>query len=436
MSHALSCILGADCYFCQNIRYMSRSTLVTNIRQLVLTEEPPRQTPLKGQELAILPSLNHAFLLIEDERIKDFGPMENCPERADLTIDATGRMVFPSWVDSHTHLVFAKSREEEWVDRIKGLSYEEISHRGGGIINSARCLQETPEEVLFEQALRRLEEVKKFGTGVIEIKSGYGLTVDSELKMLRVIRRMKEVSPLGIKATFLGAHSVPMEYRNSHRQGYIDLIINGMLPQIASEGLADYIDVFCEKVAFSVAETEQLMEAGARYGLKSKIHVNQFNCMGGIEAAVRHGAVSVDHLEVVEDADVEALKNGNTIATLLPSAAFFLNDPVPPARKLLDAGIAVALATDFNPGTSPSVRMPFVLSLACIQMKMLPEEAVQAATLNGAFALEWADEYGSIARGKVANFFITKSVPSLAYLPYAFGSDLVDRVFLRGKENR
>lgn len=412
---------------------MPNSLLVSNIKNLVLAEKMPRTEPLRGNDLAHLPILENAFLLVENQRIKDFGPMADCPDRAGQTFDATGRMVFPCWVDSHTHLVFAKSREEEWVDRIKGLSYEEIAHRGGGILNSARRLQEASEDELFEQALGRLDEVRSFGTGVVEIKSGYGLTVESELKMLRVIRRLKEASDLGIKASFLGAHSVPMEFRNGNRQGYISLIINEMLPQIAAEGLADYIDVFCEKVAFSVAETEQIMEAGARYGLKPKIHVNQFNCMGGIATAVRHGAVSVDHLEVVDEDDVAALQGGQTIATLLPSAAFFLNDPVPPARKLIAAGVPVALATDFNPGTSPSARMPFVLSLACIQMKMLPEEAVNAATLNGAFALEWADEYGSIARGKIANFFITKPLPSLAYLPYAFGSNLVERVFVRGR---
>ena len=412
---------------------MPTSLLISNIKKLVLTEETPRTEPLRGRELAHLPSIENAFLLVENQRIKDFGLMKNCPERADQTVDATGRMVLPCWVDSHTHLVFAKSREDEWGDRIKGLSYEQIANRGGGILNSASRLQETPEDVLFEQALERLEEVKNYGTGAIEIKSGYGLTVDSELKMLRVIRRLKEASDMGIKATFLGAHSMPMEFRNGNRQGYIGLIINEMLPQIAGEGLADYIDVFCEKVAFSVAETEQIMEAGARFGLKPKIHVNQFYCLGGIAAAVKHGAVSVDHLEVVDDADVEALKTSNTIATLLPSAPFFLNDHIPPARKLIDAGLPMALATDFNPGTSPSGRMPFVVSLACIQMKMLPEEAINAAILNGAFALEWADEYGSIARGKAANFFITKPVPSVAYLPYAFGSDWVERVFIKGK---
>ncbi len=407
-----------------------KSLLIQNIKELVQVETEPRHQPLAGSDLAILPTIKNAFLLVENGKIKDFGKMEHSPERADEIVDAAGKMVFPSWCDSHTHLVFAKSREEEWVDRIKGLSYEEISNKGGGILNSARRLQETPEEVLFEQAFERLEEVIGYGTGLIEIKSGYGLTLESELKMLRVIRRLKESSNVGIKATFLGAHAVPMDYRNGNRQGYIDLVINKMLPQIADEGLADYIDVFCEKVAFSVEESEQIMEAGAKYGLKPKIHVNQFYCMGGIAAAVKHSAVSVDHLELVDDADIHVLKGSNTIATLLPSAPFFLNDHIPPARKLIDAGITVALATDFNPGTTPSGRMPFVLSLACIQMRMLPEEAINAATLNGAFALEESTNYGSIAKGKRANFFITKPMPSVAYLPYSFGSDLVDRVYL------
>jgi imidazolonepropionase len=409
------------------------SLLISNIKQLVLCEENPRQTPLRGAELAELPFMEDAFLLIENQRIVDFGPMTECPERAGTTLDATGRFVLPAWCDSHTHLVFAKSREDEWVNRIKGMSYEEIANRGGGILNSANRLQETPEELLFEQAMERLEEVQKSGTGLIEIKSGYGLTVESELKMLRVIRRLKESSDLEIRASFLGAHSVPIAYRNGNRQGYIDLIINEMLPKIANDGLADYVDVFCEKLAFSVAEMEQILAAAASFGLKPKVHVNQFNCIGGIEAAVRHGAVSVDHLEVVDDADMDVLKSCNTIATLLPSAPFFLQDHIPPARRLLENNVAVALASDFNPGTSPSGKMPFVVSLACIMLKMLPEEAIQAATLNGAFALEAAQDFGSIARGKFANFIITKPMPSLAYLPYSFGSDLVDRVVVKGK---
>lgn len=407
--------------------------LITNIKQLVLTEEKPRTTPLRGKELANLPLVENAFLLIENQRIVDFGEMAKCPVRADKTIDATGKFVLPAWCDSHTHLVFSHSREEEWVNRIKGMSYEEIANLGGGILNSANRLQETPEERLYEQALERLEAVQKTGTGLIEIKSGYGLTVESELKMLRVIRRLKESSEVEIKATFLGAHSMPLEFRNGNRQGYISLIINEMLPKIAAEGLADYVDVFCEKLAFSVAEMEQVLEAGAKYGLRPKVHVNQFNCMGGIAAAMRHGAISVDHLELVDDEDVEVLRKGNTIATLLPSAPFFLQDHTPPARRLIDANVPVALASDYNPGTSPSGRMPFVVSLGCIMMKMLPEEAIQAATLNGAFALEAANEFGSIAKGKYANLIITKPMPSLAYLPYSFGSDVIERVIIKGK---
>lgn len=408
--------------------------LIRNIKQLVQVEDEVSEKPVSGGAMSEVPIIEDAFLLVENDKIAAFGKMENCPERADKEVDASGRFVFPTWVDSHTHLVFAASREGEWVDRIRGLSYEEISNKGGGILNSARKLQKMDEEELYDHAIERLEEVRKYGTGCIEVKSGYGLTVESELKMLRVIRRLKESTDMGLKATFLGAHSVPMEYRNGNRNGYISLIINDMLPKIAGEGLADYIDVFCEKVAFSVEEMERVLEAGAKYNLKPKVHVNQFYCLGGIAAAIKHGAISVDHLEVINDDDITALKNSNTIATLLPSAPFFLNDHIPPARKIIDAGIPLALATDFNPGTTPSGRMPFVLSLACIQMRMLPEEAINAATLNGAHALEWANEYGSIAVGKKANFFITKEMPSLAYLPYAFGSDVVERVFVDGKE--
>lgn len=410
------------------------SLLIKNIKSLVqVCEDASAEKPLKGVAMKHLPCLENAFLLIENERIKDFGAMENCPDRADEVIDATDRFVFPAWCDSHTHLVFAASREEEFVNRIEGLSYEEIAARGGGILNSARKLQAMDEELLYEKSMERLQEVAGFGTGAIEIKSGYGLTVESELKMLRVIRRLKENSRLAVKATFLGAHSVPMEYRQN-RAAYIDLIIREMLPKIAGEGLADYIDVFCEKVAFSVAETEQIIEAGACYGLPAKIHTNQFYSLGGIEAGVKHKARSVDHLEVLTDEEIEILKNSDTIATLLPSAPFFLNQQhYPPARKMLDAGLTVALATDFNPGTTPSGKMSFVLSLACIKMRMLPDEAINAATLNGAFAMDLEKDYGSIARGKIASLFITKKMPSIAYLPYAFGSDLVDWVILRGK---
>ena len=410
------------------------SLLIKNIKSLVqVCEDASAEKPLKGAAMKHLPCLENAFLLIENERIKDFGAMENCPDRADEVIDATGRFVFPAWCDSHTHLVFAASREEEFVNRIEGLSYEEIAARGGGILNSARKLQAMDEELLYEKSMERLQEVAGFGTGAIEIKSGYGLTVESELKMLRVIRRLKENSRLAVKSTFLGAHSVPMEYRQN-RAAYIDLIIREMLPKIAGEGLADYIDVFCEKGAFSEAETEQIIEAGARYGLPAKIHTNQFYSLGGIEAGVKHKARSVDHLEVLTEEEIETLKNSDTIATLLPSAPFFLNQQhYPPARKMLDAGLPVALATDFNPGTTPSGKMSFVLSLACIKMRMLPAEAINAATLNGAFAMDLEKEYGSIARGKIASLFITKKMPSIAYLPYAFGSEMVDRGILRGK---
>ena len=404
------------------------TTLLTNIKGLVLSHD----TRVKGVQMNELPIIENAFLLIENDHIKDFGLVKNAPERADKIINATGKFVFPAWCDSHTHLVFAGSREQEFEDRINGLSYEEIAERGGGILNSARRLQQTDEGELLENALKRLEEVKGFGTGLIEIKSGYGLTVESELKMLRVIQKLKTQSDLTIKSTFLGAHTFPIEYR-SNRHGYLDLIFEEMLPQIADEGLADYIDVFCEKVAFSPEETTEIIAAGAKYGLKPKIHTNQFNCMGGIQASVTGGAVSVDHLEVVNDEEITVLQNSSTIATLLPSAPFFLNDHYPPARKLIDANLTVALATDFNPGSTPSGRMPFVLSLACVKMKMTPAEAVNAATINGAAALEAENDFGSITRGKKANIFITKAIPSVTYMPYAFGSDLVEMTILNGK---
>lgn len=383
--------------------------------------------------MQFLPQQENAYLLIEGERIAGFGPMSACPDRADLVMDLTGRWVLPAWCDSHTHLVFAASRESEFVDRIKGLSYEEIARRGGGILNSAKKLRETPEEVLVEQAFSRLLHVQRHGTGAIEIKSGYGLNTESELKMLRVIRRLRDMTNMPIKATFLGAHALPPEYREN-REGYLREITTQMLPRIADEGLADYIDVFCEKNFFSVDETTRLMEAGARYGLKAKIHTNQFNSLGGIEACVKGGAVSVDHLEVLTDEEIACLGSANTMPTLLPTAPFFLNDSHrPPARRMLEGGLPVALATDFNPGSSPSGRMPFVISLACIQLRMTPEEAINAATINGAVAMELEEELGSIAVGKLANIIITKPIPSLAYLPYAFGTDLVEGIMIKGK---
>ena len=407
------------------------SILIYNIKQLFQVEKEKRNI-IKGEAMQQLPNIENAWLLIDNQRIIDFGEMQNCPENAATKIDARGKMVLPTWCDSHTHVVFAGSREAEFLDKIKGIPYEEIARRGGGILNSANRLQSTSEEALFESAWKRLEEVTSFGTGAIEIKSGYGLTTDAELKILRVIKKLKAKSLLEIKATFLGAHTFPMAFREN-RQGYISLLINEMLPKIADENLADYIDVFCEKVAFSVAETEQIIEAGLKYGLKPKIHTNQFNSMGGIEMSVKHNAISVDHLEVLNDEEIAVLQKSNTIATLLPSAPFFLNDGFPPARKILNAGIPVALASDYNPGSSPSGNMSFVIALACIKMKMTPEEAINAATLNGASAMELQENYGSIAKGKVANLLITKEIPSVNFLPYAFGSQLIEKVILKGK---
>lgn len=408
---------------------MTSSLLISNIKGLAGVANSAPVGPLTGPALQNLPMLENAWLLVENGRIARFGPMAEAPPRADKVMDARQGYVLPAWCDSHTHLVFGSSREQEWVDRIKGLSYEQIAQRGGGILNSARKLRSMPEDELYDLALERLEEVRSYGTGAIEIKSGYGLSVESELKMLRVVRRLKENTPMGIRATFLGAHALPPEY-HQNRQGYIRLIAEEMLPRIAAEGLADFIDVFCEKVAFTVQEMEQVLEAGARYGLKPKVHVNQFHALGGVAAAIRHGAISVDHLEVVSDEDISALRKGTAIATLLPTAPFFLNDRLPPARRLIDAGIPVALATDFNPGTSPSGRMPFVLSLACIQMRMLPEEAINAATVNGAFAMEWGQRYGTIAPGMHANLIVTKPINSLACLPYSFGSNLIQETLI------
>lgn len=380
-----------------------------------------------------LPILRNAFLLIENQRIQDFGLMSDLPDlNVDQKIDATGKIILPSWCDSHTHLVFATTREEEFVDRINGLTYEEIASKGGGILNSAKKLQNCSEDELYKSAVLRLKEVIMLGTGAIEIKSGYGLSVNDELKMLRVIKRLKQYFSIPIKATFLGAHAFPKVFKEN-RQGYIDLIIEKMLPKITEENLADYIDVFCEKGFFSPKETVQIIQAGKDYGLKPKIHTNQFTCMGGIELSVRNNAISVDHLEVLNDEEIACLQNSQTICTLLPSAPFFLNDHYPPARKILDANLPVALATDFNPGSSPSANMPLAIALACIKMRMLPTEAINAATINGAFAMEIADQVGSITKGKLANLIISKPMKSIAYLPYAFGSNMIEQVLLRGE---
>lgn len=408
------------------------SLLIRNIHTLVLTDENRRKTAVKGPEMAQLPVQRDAFLLCKNDRIAAFGTMEHCPERADTIIDAQGGMVFPSWCDAHTHIVFAAPREEEFVDRIKGLSYEAIAERGGGILNSASRLQACSEDDLYASALARLHEVIAFGTGAIEIKSGYGLTLESEIKMLRVIQRLKVVSPIPIKATFLGAHAVPSAYKNN-RSAYIDLIIDEMMPLVASEQLAEYCDVFCDRGFFTVEETDQILKAAWKFGLKPKIHANELDYSGGVQVGIANGAISVDHLEYTGTAEIEALVASTTLPTLLPSCAFFLGIPYAPARAMIDAGLPVVLATDYNPGSSPSGKMSFVVALACIKMKMLPEEAIYAATLNGACALELAEDYGSIAVGKKANVFITKPIPSIAYLPYAFGGDVVEHIILNGK---
>lgn len=404
---------------------------IINIKQLVGIRQNPQL--LRGKKMDDLPSLDNAYLHTDGGRIVDFGEMKDLqlPDNAEV-FDAQGRIVLPTWCDSHTHLVYAGSREGEFVDKIKGVSYEEIAKKGGGILYSAQKLNDTSEELLFEQAWQRLMAVQKLGTGAIEIKSGYGLTVEGELKMLRVIRRLKEASKMNIKATFLAAHTYPLAFKNNH-QGYIRQIIDEMLPRVADEQLADYIDIFCENGFFSVAETEQILEAGLRYGLKPKIHANQLHLSGGVQVGVKHQAVSVDHLECMSDAEIDCLKNSNTIATLLPSAAFFLRMNYQPARQMLEANLPLAIATDFNPGSSPSGNMPFLVSLSCIQMRMTPQEAINAATLNGAYAMEVAHDLGSITVGKKANLIITKAVPSLAYLPYSFGENWVDKVMIDGE---
>ncbi|QNN41824.1 imidazolonepropionase [Pedobacter roseus] len=408
--------------------------LITNIKGLVGLH-PKDKLVLRGTELDHLPVLENAWLLIEGGLIKDFGEMDSIPSHISnlpSQISAKGRYVLPSWCDSHTHIVFAASREEEFAMKIQGKTYEEIAAAGGGILNSANKLQKATEDELFESAAVRLKQMILQGTGAVEIKSGYGLTTQSEIKMLRVIRRLKDQFPIPIKVTFLAAHAFPAEFKNDH-QGYIDLIINEMLPVIAAENLADYIDVFCEKGFFSVEETDQILNAGAKYGLKPKIHANQLSVSGAIEVAVKNNAISVDHLEESNEETIETLRNAGTIVTLLPSCSFYLGIPFADAKSFIKANLPVALATDFNPGSTPSGNMNFVVSLGCIKMKMFPEQAINAATLNGAAAMEISESYGSIAVGKKANLFITKPMPSIAYLPYSFGESQVDTVILNGE---
>ncbi|MBL7777181.1 MAG: imidazolonepropionase [Chitinophagales bacterium] len=406
----------------------AKSILLTNISKLCGIRNADVKY-VAGQAMSVLPQIESAFLLIEDGHIASFGEMANTPERADEVIDATDKFVLPAWCDSHTHLVFAGSRENEFADRIKGLTYQEIAARGGGILNSAKKLNETPEEKLLEDALMRLEEIQQYGTGAVEIKSGYGLTYEGELKMLRVIKRLKEISSLTIKATFLGAHAYPLAYQSNHQE-YLNLLIQKMLPQIADEGLADFIDVFCEHNYFSVAEMEQVLEAGAKYGLPGKVHVNQFNVLGGVAAAIKHNCKSVDHLELINDEDIAALHSSHTMPVALPGCSMFIKIPYTPARKLIDAGLPVALATDYNPGSAPSGNMNLVNSLACINMNMSPEEVINSSTINGAYAMAVEEPLGTITIGKKANLIITKPINSIAAMPYYFGSNPVDRALL------
>jgi imidazolonepropionase len=410
------------------------TTLFINIKELIQVREASI-SKVSGKEMGILPSIKNAFLLIKNDVIEAYGSMDELTDVAvDETVDVSGQMILPTWCDSHTHLVFAGNREQEFVDRINGLSYEEIANRGGGILNSAKKLQDTSEEELYNQSKVRLEELISLGTGAIEIKSGYGLTVDAEIKMLRVIKRLRENYSVPIKATFLGAHAVPSQYKNNS-SGYLDLIINEMLPLIAKEELADFIDCFCEKGYFSTEDLDRILAAGLEYNLIPKVHVNQFNIIGGIAVSTKHKALSVDHLEVLDDKDIEALQESpDTISVALPSCSYFLSIPYTPARKIIDSGLALALASDFNPGSSPSGNMNFVVATASIKMKMTPEEAINAATINGAYAMNLSNSVGSITKGKKANFIITKDIPSYNVIPYNFGNHQIASVYINGKE--
>ena len=414
-------------------------TLILNIKQLVQTELSPRKW-VAGKDMARLGILENAYLLVEEDKIAGFGKMEDLNREVvyaggDIVkeIDATGRLVMPSYCDSHTHLVYAGSREIEYIDKIRGLSYEEIAKRGGGILNSCERIRKASEEELFDAAYDRIQEIAGFGTGAVEIKSGYGLDTESELKMLRVIRRLKAETPLLIKSTFLGAHAVPLEYKGRQTE-YVDLIINEMIPMVAAEELADYIDVFCDKGFFTVEDTDRMLNAGMKYGLRAKIHAKQLDYSGGVQVGVKYNAISVDHLECMGEEEIACLLESETMPTVLPGAAFFLNMPYSPVRKMIQAGLPVALASDYNPGSSPSGNMKFIMSLGCINYKMLPEEVINATTLNSAYAMGVEEEAGSIAVGKLANFYITTPISGIEYLPYAYTADLIEAIFLKGEQ--
>ncbi len=410
-------------------------TVIKNISELIQTEKTARKW-VAGKEMSQISTIKNAFVEIEDGIISSYGSMNDWKGIEDWNnieiIDAEGGMVFPTYCDSHTHLVFASSRENEFVDRINGLSYEEIAQRGGGILNSAEKLQNTSEDQLYNISIERLNNLIKMGTGAVEIKSGYGLTLDAELKILRVIKRLKENSEITIKATFLAAHALPKEFKDN-KDGYMDLVINEMLPIVAKENLADYVDIFCEKGYFSVEDTKRLLKAANKYGIQAKTHVNQFNSIGGVKASVKLGALSVDHLEEMKEEDFVSLENSECIPTILPSCSFFLGIPYGPAKKMIERGIPVALATDYNPGSSPSGNMNLVTSLGCIQMKMTPEQVINATTINTAYAMGVEKELGSICVGKKANLFITKEIPSYSYLSYSFGENLINKVIINGK---
>ena len=417
---------------------MLTSLLITNIKCLVQIEDDPK-LKVCGDEMSKIRTIYDAYLYIKNGLIDNFGRMNELQYGQNLiqnpnikTIDATGKFVFPSFCDSHTHLVYSGSREIEYIDKIRGLSYAEIAKRGGGILNSAKKLHETSEDELFKQSVNRVNEIISLGTGAVEIKSGYGLNLNDELKMLRVIRRIKNTSPMEVKATFLGAHAIPAEYKTS-RKKYVDLIINEMIPVVASEDLADFIDVFCDKGFFTVEDTERILMAGMKYGLTAKIHANELDYSGGIQTGVKYNALSVDHLEFTGVKEINSLIGSETMPTLLPGSAFFLGMPDPPVRNMINAGLPVALASDYNPGSAPSGNMNFIMSLGCIKLRMLPEEVINAVTINSAYAMGISETHGSIAKGKVANVFITKEIPSYEFMPYAFGSNLIETVILKGK---